>query len=122
MRINTLEASPAGTCRGHSSQTTDLGIITLGIIIITQDPETSTQGTTMEVAIIIDQGKDLLTDLVVPETGPLADTENIVLTLGTIEAMVLEKLPGRRATTAILIIGTTTLAMEVTTEGTARRP
>ena len=119
MKTNILEASPAGTCRDHSSLKIDLGTLTLRITTITQDPEAISQGTTMVAATIIDPEKDLLIDQVAPETEHLVDTENIVLTQGTTEVMVLGKLLGRGATTAT--IGTT-LAMEVTTEGTARRP
>ena len=148
MRTNTPEASPIGTCRGSSSQTIDLGNITLGtamLIAITMktnipeanlivtdkvsssqtiDPRNSTLGIVMLTAIGIGLEKGLSTDQVAQEIGPQvdidlkADTGYTVLTLETIEMMLQRILPGRRTMLKEIMI----LAMVVTTEGAARRP
>ena len=148
MRTNTPEASPIGTCRGSSSQTIDPENITLEtamLIAITMkinipeanlivtDKVSSSQtigpgNITLEIVMLtaIDIGleRGLLTDQVAQEIGPQvdidlkADTGCTVLTLETIEMMLQRILSGRRTMLKEIM----TLAMEVTTEGAARRP
>ena len=120
LKINSLEASLTMTCRGTSPPIRELGIITLitnikeasqamtckAVNSPTQDPEINTQGIIMEAVISTDPEKGLPVDPVDLEIEPQVETE---------------KLPGRRVIN-LKITGTMTLAMEVTTEGTARRP
>ena len=110
MRTNIPEANLTVTDKVSSSQTKDPGNITLVIVMLT--------------AIDIGLGKGLLTDQVALEIGPKvgiglrADTGCTALTPGTIEMMLQRILSGRRTMLKEIM----TLAMEVTTEGAARRP